>query len=144
MSAAPPLIGPGERDRAAGPLFEGGADVHRGDVGLPRFAFADAVGARFREQQRLVTRHVLKPREVGAQLRLAVQVDIERADIEEGEIEKFGRREVDVCEETSGRCVFRGVVEIAQKILDADATVPSNDARRDLVAERKRQHRWMG
>ena len=64
----------------------------------PVSPFADAVGARFGEQQRLLPGDVLQPREVGAQLRLAVQVDVERADVEERQVEKLGRRKVDVGE----------------------------------------------
>ena len=99
IAAAPPFVGPGERDRAARAFVERRADVHRRDGGLPVFAFANAVGAGLGQQQRLVAGDVLQPREIRAQLRLAVQVDVERADVEEREIEKFGRRKVDVREQ---------------------------------------------
>ena len=103
MAAAPPFVGPGERDRAARAFFERGADVHRRDVRLARFAFANAVGAGLREQQRFLAGDVLQPREIGAQLGLAMQVDVERADVEEREIEKLGRRKVDVGEQAVRR-----------------------------------------
>ena len=48
MTAAPPLVGPRERDRSARAFLEGDADVHRRDLGLVRLAFANAVGAGFR------------------------------------------------------------------------------------------------
>ena len=137
MPAAPPLVGPGERDRAAGAFLEGDADVHRRDLGLVRLAFANAVGARFREQQRLLAGDVLQARQVGAQLVLAVQVDVERADVEEREVEKLGRREVDVGEEAVGRCGLAFFVEAAEEALDAPLAVPAHDARRNLVAERE-------
>ena len=70
-----------------------------GDGGLALLAFADAVGARFGQQQRLVTGDVLQTREVRAQLALAVEIDVERADVEEREIEEFGGREVHVGEQ---------------------------------------------
>ena len=103
MTAAPPFVGPGERDRAARAFLERRADVHRGDRGLARFALANAVGARLGEQQRLVAGDVLQPREVRAQLGLAMQVDVERADVEERQIEELGRRKVDVREQAVGR-----------------------------------------
>ena len=62
-------------------------------AGLSVFAFANRVGARLGEQQRLVAGDVLQPRQVGAQLGLVVQVDVERAHVEEREVEELGRRE---------------------------------------------------
>ena len=73
----------------------------------PSGAFADAVGAGFGEQQRLLAGDVLKPRQIRAQLRFAVQVDVERADVEERQIEEFGRRKVDVGEQRVRRRVLR-------------------------------------
>ena len=143
MAAAPPFVGPRERDRAARAFLERRADVHRRDLGLARFAFANAVGAGLGEQQRLVAGDVLQPREIRAQLRLAVQIDVERADVEEREIEKLGRRKVDVGEQAVRRRGLRVLVQVAQKALDADAAVPAHDAGRNLVAERERQHRRM-
>ena len=140
MAAAPPLVGPRERNRAGRAFFERGADVHRRDVRLPLLALTKAVGARFRQKQRLLTRNVLQPREVRAKLGLAMQVDVERADVEEGEIEEFRRRKVDVREEAERRRVLRVVVQVAQKALDARASVPAHDARRNFIAEREHQH----
>jgi len=57
--------------------------VHRRDLGLAAFAFTNAVGARFGEQQRLMAGDVLEARYICAQLRLAMQIDVERADVEE-------------------------------------------------------------
>ncbi len=102
-SAAPPLVGPGECHRPAGALGERRTNVHRGDGGLPVEPFANAVGAGLGQEQRFVSGDVLQPREIGAQLRLAVQVHVERADVEERQVEKFSRRKVDVREETLGR-----------------------------------------
>ena len=84
--------------------------MHRGDLGLPGFALANAVGARFGEQQRPLSCDVLQACEVRAQLGLAMQVDVERADVEERQIEKLGRRKVDVREEAVGRRGLRAVV----------------------------------
>ncbi len=93
--------------------------MHRGDIGLSAFALANAVGARFREQQRLVAGDVLQAREIRAQLRLAVQIDVEGAEVEEREIEKFGRRKIDVREEVVRRLRLRFFVQIAEEPLDA-------------------------
>ena len=109
----------------------------------PDFAVPDAVRARLGEQQRLVTGDVLKAREIRAQFGLAVQVHVERADVEEREIEKFGRWKVDVRKQAGGRGVLGRVVEVAKKILDPDPAVPADDASRNLIAKRKGQHRRM-
>jgi hypothetical protein len=143
IPAAPPFVGPRKRKHAAEPLFERGADVHRRDIGLPLFAFADAVGAGFRQQQRLVAGDMLQPREVGAQLRLAMQVDVERTDIEERKVEEFGGREVHVGEQRLRHRRLRVFVELVEKPFDSDPSVPAHDARRNLVAERDRQQRRM-
>ena len=143
MAAAPPFVGPREGDRAARAFLECGADVHRGDVRLAGFALADAVRAGFGEQQRLVPGDVLQPREIGAQLGFAVQVHVERADIEERQVEEFGRRKIDVREEAVGRRGLRVFVETAQEALHAQPAVPPHDAGRDLVAEREQRDRRM-
>jgi hypothetical protein len=44
MPSAPPLVGPGEGDGAARAFLERRSNVHRRDVSLALFAFADAVG----------------------------------------------------------------------------------------------------
>ena len=116
LAAAPPFVGPGERDCAAGALGEGRSKLHRGQLGLPVEALADAVGARFGQQQRQVAGDVLQPRQVAAQLGFVVQVDVERADVEERQVEVFGRREVDVGEQGLRRDRLRLVVELAQEL----------------------------
>jgi hypothetical protein len=102
VPAAPPFIRPGEGDRAARALFEGGADVHRGDLGLAGLALADGVGARFRDQQRLLTGDVLQARQIRAQFRLPMEIDIERVEIEKREIEELRGWKVDVGEQAVG------------------------------------------
>ena len=141
--AAPPLVGPRERDRAACAFLERRADVHRRDSRLPILALADAVGASLGEQQRLVASDVLQPCQVRAQIGFAVQVDVERADVEEREIEKLSGRKVDVRQQRIGRGRLRVFVQAAQEVFDADIAVPPHDAGRNLVAERHHQHRGM-
>ena len=135
MAAAPPFIRPGERDGAARALFERRANVHRRDFRLPGFAFADAVGARLGQQERLVAGDVLQPREIRAQLRLAMQI--------ERKVEELGRRKVDVREQRIRPGGLRVLVQVAQEALDADASVPADHAGWNLVAERDRENRRM-
>ena len=143
VAAAPPLVGPREGHRAAGAFFERRAHVHGGNRGLALFAFSNRIGARFGQQQRFVAGDVLQPRQIRAQLGLAVQVHVERAHVEEREIQEFSRRKVDVREQGSGRDRFRVVIQVAQKTFDAQAAVPTDHARRDFVAEREHERRGM-
>ena len=143
MAAPPPLVGPCKRDGAASAFLERGADVHCRDVGLAGFTLANRVGARLGQKQRLVAGDVLQSREIRAQLGFKMQVHVERADVEEGDIEKLGRREIDVGEEALGRRGSGVLIELAKKTLDAHTTMPTDHARRNFVAERDQQNRWM-
>ena len=64
------------------PFFESGADVHRGDVSLTSFSFMLRTGTRLSKEERLVARQVLETGEIRAELGLAVQVEVERVEIE--------------------------------------------------------------
>jgi hypothetical protein len=59
MPPAPPFVGPGKCNRSARSLFEGCANVHRGDLCLAVVALPNAVGARFSEQERFGAGNVL-------------------------------------------------------------------------------------
>ena len=59
---------------------------------------------------------MLEAREVRAQVGLPVQVHVERADVEERQIEELGRGKIDVSEETAARRVLRGLVQVAQEV----------------------------
>src|SRR5206468_11492062 len=96
MATAPPFVGPRERDRSARPFLEGSSDVHRGDRGLSRLALADAVRTSLGQQQRLVAGNVLEPCKICPELVGTMQVDVEGANIEEGEIEEFSGWKIDV------------------------------------------------
>jgi len=50
--------------------------VHRRDLGLTRFAFAGAIGARLGQQQRLLSGNVLQSREVRAEFGLAMAGEV--------------------------------------------------------------------
>ena len=143
MTTAPPFVRPAERDGTAGALLKRRADVHGGDFGLAVFAFANRVGARFRQEQRLLARDMLQAREIGAQLGFTMQVDVDGVQVEERKIQKLGGREVHVGEELVGRCPFGVLIELAQKTLDPKAAVPAHDAWRNLVTEGDQGDRGM-
>ncbi len=113
--------------------------MHGRDVGLPGFAFANRVGTGLGQQQRLVPGDVLEPRKIRPEFRLPMQIHVERAHIKDREIEKLGRRKVDVREQPVRRNAFCLFVQVAEEALDADVAVPANDARRYLVAKGREQ-----
>ncbi len=117
--------------------------MHRRDVRLTFLALADAVGAGLGEQQRLVSGNVLQPREVRAQLGLAVQIHVEGEDVEEREIEEFRRRKVDVREQAVGRGRLALFVQDAEITFDALPAVPAHDTGWNFVAQREGQDRGM-
>ena len=139
MPPAPPFVGPGVGDGATRAFGECGANVHGRDVGLPGFAFANRVRTSLGQQQRLVPGDVLEPRKIRPEFRLPVQIHVERAHIKDREIEKLGRRKVDVREQPVRRSAFCVFVQVAEESLDADIAVPANDARRYLVAKSREQ-----
>ncbi len=143
MAAAPPFVRPRVGDGAARAFGECRADVHRGDLGLPVFALANRIGAGFRQQQRLVAGDVLQPREIRAQLGFAMQIDVERAHVEDRQVEKLCGRKVHVGEQRLGRCGLCVFVEVAKKSFDTDVAVPAHHTRRNFVAERHHQQRGM-
>ena len=83
--------------------------------------------------------NVLKTREVRSLRGLLMQVDVEGADVEEGQIEVLRGWEVDVRQQALGRDFFRVLIEMVKEALDPKPAVPPNDVGWYLVADRKHQ-----
>jgi hypothetical protein len=143
MAAAPPFVGPRECDGPAGALGKRRANLKRCQFRLAFDSFANAIGAGFSQQQREMTGHVLQAREISPEVHLAMEVDIEGADIEKRQVEIFRRRKVHVGEQAVRRHRFALVIQFVQELLDACLSMPAHDSRRNLVAERKHQDRWV-
>jgi len=139
VASAPPLVGPREGHRAAESFLERRADVHRGDRGLPVGSLADAVGACLRKEQRTRAGDLLQSREVCAQVGFAVQIDVERADVEAVELEIFRRRVVHIRQQAMRRCGPGVGAQVLQKARHALVPVPAHDGRRNLIADREQQ-----
>ena len=109
--------------------------MRRRDLRLAGRTFTDAVGARFGEQQRLHAGDLLETRQVVAQFRFPMQVDVEGADVVTIDVEIFGRRKVHIGQQAvRGRRLDIGV-QISQETLDPRAPMPPDHGRRNLVAE---------
>ena len=74
-------------------------------------------------------------RQVAAEIFLAMQIDVERNEIEKTQIEIFSGRIVRVGEERAGIDLFAKVAEFGEKITDGARPVPSHDIRSNLVAD---------
>ena len=139
VSTPPPFVRPRKRHGAAGALGKRRPELHRGERGLSTHALPQAVGAGFGHEQRLVTGDVLQARQVRAEIALAMQVHVERDQVDERQVEVLGRRIVDVREERVGRDRLGVGIQLGEKPLDALRAEPAHDGGGDLVAERQHQ-----
>ena len=90
---------------------------------------------RLGQEQRAVPGEVLQAGEVAPQVGLRVEVDVERADVEERQRQVLGRWVVHVGQQRLRRRRLHVVVELAQEAFDAGLAVPADDGGGNLVAE---------
>ena len=80
----------------ASPISRASAQVAGQELGLLQLAVPQRVHAQLAEHERLVADEVLQPEQVAAERLAVVQVDVERGEVEERQVEVLGRREVGV------------------------------------------------
>src|SRR5271169_5277922 len=73
--------------------------------------------------------------EIAAEVLLAMEIDVERNEIEKTKIEIFGRRIVRVGEQRVRIDLFAEVAQLGEKFTDGARPVPAYDVRADLVAD---------
>jgi hypothetical protein len=134
-----PLVREREHDRSGAAELAGGVGGGGHDLRLRRLALAHGVDSELREHERSRTRQVLEPSDVPTQVRLAVEVDVERDEVREALVEVLRHREVRVRDERVGIDGPRLVGELSEEPLDAPGLVPAHDLRRDLVAHEQGQ-----
>src|ERR1700685_4485325 len=98
-------------------------------------ALANRVHAGFAEHQRQLARLSHQMSEVAAEVLLAMQIDVERNEIEKTQIEIFRRRIVRVSEQRARIDLFTEVAQLGEKTADRAGTVPAHDIRANLVAD---------
>ena len=98
-------------------------------------AFANRIHPGFAEHQRQLARLSHQMRQVTAEIFFAMQIHVERNEIEKTQIEIFGRRIVRVGEERVGIDLFSEVTKLRKKIADRARSVPPHDIRSNLVAD---------
>ena len=99
-----------------------------------------AVEPDLAHDQRAFAREVLQPREVRGEPFAGLQVDVERQEVDEPEIEILGRRVVHVGDQRPGILGAHRAHDAAQERLDLPAAEPAHDRRRDLVAHGVGEH----
>ena len=107
------------------------------------FAVPQRVHAQLAEHQRLVADQVLQPEQVAAERLPVVQVDVERGEVEERQVEVLGRRDSWRRSPGSGIGLPDHVMQLGQEPLDPARPVPADDVGRDLVADAVGQHASM-
>ena len=98
-------------------------------------AFANRIHAGFAEHQRQLAGLSHQMRQVAAEVFLAMQIHVERNEIEKTQIEIFGRRIVRVGEKRAGIDLFAEVTQLGEEAADGARPVPAHDVRANLVAD---------
>ena len=143
VAAPMPLVRPGEDDCTGSTSSERRVYLPRDQVGLSDVTVGTGVDADLREDEGMVTGDCLEARDVSLERVGLLQEDVERDEVEKGELEILSRRIVGVCDEGAIVNLLHGRAEPTEKALDAAAAVPPHDRRRDLVAHDIRKHRGM-
>ena len=139
-AAAVPLVRPREDEGAGAARGESRRQLPGERIGLRLVAVSQAVEPQLGDDERAIAREGLQPCQVGLELLFRFEEDVEADEIEERELEVFGRGIVDVRDEGVGIFLRRHAVELFQELLDSPAPVPAHDRSRDLVADRIGEH----
>src|SRR5271170_130942 len=98
-------------------------------------ALANRIHPGFAEHQRPLAGLSHQMRQVPAEILLAMQIHVERNEIEKTKIEIFGRRIVRIRKERGGINLFAEVPQLGEEVADGSRPVPAYDVRTNLVAD---------
>ena len=113
------------------------------ESGLPVRPVTEATHAKLSKNQGKLASKVLKPREIGAEVGPAVEVDVESVNIDEGKLQVLRCWEVSVSHQALRVPIFSNVVEVPEESLNFLRTVPTDDVGRNLFPHAVHQHRRM-
>ena len=140
MSAGEPLIGPGKDKSAGNAGRKGGAHLPAEDAGLLVRAVAHRVDAELGQDERLVDREIVQPRDIATERRLLVQVDVEAEEIREIDGQIFGRGKIGVADQRAGMLLAHQPDQFPQETPHGFDAVPSDHVWRDLVPDEIGEH----
>ncbi len=141
VAAPMPLVGPGEHERAGRTGGEGRPHLPVERARLPSQAVPAAVQPDLRHDEGPVADQILKPREVGGQALLGLQIHVEAREVEERELEVLRGGIVHVRHQARGILAANRAAQPLEEPLHPAAPVPPDDRRRDLVPDRVHQDR---
>src|SRR5208283_4163143 len=98
-------------------------------------AFANRIHAGFAEHQWQLAGLSHQMRQVTAKVFLAMQIHVERNEIEKTQIEIFSGRIVGISEKRAGVELFSEVTQFGEEAADGARPVPAHDVRANLVAD---------
>src|SRR5260370_28940429 len=98
-------------------------------------ALANRIHAGFAEHQRQLSSLTHQMRQVTPKIFLAMEINVERNEIEKTQIEIFSRRIIRIGEERFGIDLLPEIAELGEKAADGARTVPAHDIRANFVAD---------
>src|SRR5215208_2866392 len=134
VTAPVPLVGPGKDEGAGAPGSERRPDLPVQGACLVLLAVRATVQSDLCHDHRLVASYVVEAGEVGFQVFLLLEIDVECDKVDEGQPQILCGGIVDVGDEASGILAFGSVVESLQVTLHAAGAVPPHNGRRDFAA----------
>ena len=134
-----PFVGPAVDRGAAQAFLEGRPEILVKECRLCVAAVLGAVEAEFGEEQRALARQAVQARKVRPERPLVLEIDVIRDDVEVRQVEIFGRRVVDISDQAAVGVLLDDVAKPPEELADPLDTVPADDQRRHLVADRIHQ-----
>ena len=136
-----PLRRPAEDEAPGAAGLEGLAHLPVEHFRLAQLAVAQAVDADLGQDERALAHQVLQARQVRRKIRPRLEVDVERREVEERELEVLRAWIAHVRDEPFRVLRLHLRAKIRQEALDATPAVPAHQRRRDLVADRVAEQR---
>ena len=126
MAAGEPFVGPGEDKGSRDAGLEGGVHLPGQHLALPLLPLAEGIDAEFGQDQRLVDRDVVQPRDISAERGLVVQIDVEADEIGEVDGQILGRRVIGVADQRVGMLGLDAGDKALEKAAHGLGAVPAN------------------
>src|SRR6478752_3641495 len=94
------------------------------ELSLLHFTVPEAIHTDFAEQQRLVADEVLQPKQVPAKCLAIVEIDIERCEIDERQVQVLGGRKVGIGDQPVWIDLLHDIGQLRQESLDRSPPMP--------------------
>ena len=139
MSA--PLVGPREHERAGAPPRERRPHLPVEGARLRTLAVAQRVEPQLAHEERPIAGDVLQAGEVCLEPLLGLEVHVEAHDVEERQLEVFGRRVVHIRHDAGWVLILHDAIQSLEVAFDPGPAEPARHRRWDLIAKCVAQQR---